>query len=201
MRRRATKRGFRVLSTFDAAPLSYLGGVVHLPMRALYVDAPDLVDATAKAWQTAYGQRPHFNWPAVHAFNPGAATIALSTNAGATIEGLMLIRNRHKVRCPNKVRGPLTYVAYLEIAPWNRPGHANRHFRGLGSLLLQIASAWSTDTNSGGVIGLHSLPDAEAFYRGLGFQQQDCCNEHHELYFELPAEAATEFQNRGRLIQ
>jgi hypothetical protein len=63
---------------------------------------------------------------------------------------------------------PLVYLDYLEVAPWNRPelGPAPR-LRGVGSALIAAAIALSEDEGFKGRLGLHSLPQADAFYRKI----------------------------------
>ena len=61
---------------------------------------------------------------------------------------------------------PLIYVDYLESAPWNLKisGVAPR-FIGVGTVLIAEAVHLSLDTGLEGRVGLHSLPQAETFYR------------------------------------
>jgi hypothetical protein len=62
----------------------------------------------------------------------------------------------------------LVYVEFVETAPWNweclqagRPGL----YRGVGLQLFDLAVRWSVDIELGGRVGLHSLSQAETFYR------------------------------------
>ena len=97
---------------------------------------------------------------------------------------------------------PLIYIDYLETAPrnWDIPeiGHKGA-FRGIGSLLLWEAVRQSREEGFHGRIGLHSLPQAEGFYR------QACrmtpfggdAAKQNLLYFELSRQQAAElFQAR-----
>lgn len=62
-------------------------------------------------------------------------------------------------------RSRLVYVEYLASAPWNRRALEDPpFFAGIGSALLSFARQRSLDMGYGGRVGLHSLPDAEAFY-------------------------------------
>lgn len=62
----------------------------------------------------------------------------------------------------------IVYVDYIESAPWNRRyWRPTRRFRGFGSVLLQAAVQQSIELGFDGRVGLHSLPDSEAFYRRL----------------------------------
>lgn len=62
--------------------------------------------------------------------------------------------------------GYAIYVDYLESAPWNlKNGVEPPRFLGVGTVLLIEAVRMSADAGFEGRVGLHSLPQAEAFYR------------------------------------
>lgn len=89
----------------------------------------------------------------------------------------------------------LVYVDYLEVAPWNRPelGAAPR-FRGVGSALITAAIALSEDEGFKGRLGLHSLPQADDYYRKIGMTDlgQDVAYQNLR-YFEMTSEQARAF--------
>jgi hypothetical protein len=62
----------------------------------------------------------------------------------------------------------LVYVEFVETAPWNwkldKAGRASR-FKAVGRQLLTLAVTLSKSYGFGGRIALHSLPQAEGFYR------------------------------------
>jgi hypothetical protein len=61
--------------------------------------------------------------------------------------------------------GPVAYVDYVESAPWNLKGlTGDPRFLGVGTILVADAVRLSVETSLGGRVGLHSLPQAEAFY-------------------------------------
>ena len=72
-------------------------------------------------------------------------------------------------------------------------------FGGIGIRLIQAAVRLSRDEEMGGRIGLHSLPQAEVFYRdtcgmtSLG-RDPDCDD---LLYFEMTCEQVDQFLTRG----
>ena len=90
---------------------------------------------------------------------------------------------------------PLLYIDYLEVAPWNwripEIGRDGR-FRGVGSALFWNAVQQSLEEGFQGRVGLHALPQAEAFYRDgchmtpLG---RDAAKQ-NLLYFELSRQQA-----------
>lgn len=69
---------------------------------------------------------------------------------------------------------PLVHVCFVEIAPWNwdiplEPPDTGkvqkRKYKGLGVQLMECAVRWSMQLEFRGRVGLHALPQAEAFYR------------------------------------
>jgi hypothetical protein len=79
------------------------------------------------------------------------------------VQGLMAI-----LRLPRPGRlgdGAVVYVDYLEAAPWNLKGFSDRpRFLGVGTVLMAEAVRISAEEGLDGRVGLHSLPQAEAFY-------------------------------------
>jgi hypothetical protein len=195
-----------IISTFDASPLASRWAELfdnrgHDPAQLTLAVVKDLTHF--EQLYSNWGGIDHglattqFNWPAVFAFNPDAISLILIN--GGNIHAAMQLRENHKVRCVSGHRGPLVYVSFLEIAPWNRTGHPRRQFSGLGSLMLELASHWSMERGQGGALGLYALPDAVPFYLKLDFAAVPCPNEHNELYFEMDGQSATGFRKRGGL--
>jgi hypothetical protein len=121
-------------------------------------------------------------------FNAGENTLAFSLNCWDDeddAEALMFVKDGHIVKCDSAPRQPLVYVNFLEVSPGNHPRAESRLYRGLGPIMLRIACELSVQRGYGGRVGLHSVANAEEFYRRLGFQTLACPNEYHELYLEL----------------
>jgi hypothetical protein len=74
----------------------------------------------------------------------------------------------------------------LATAPWNRLSNPDpRGFRAVGSALFRFARFRSEELGYGELVGLHSLPAAEAFYRKLGMIDGGADAEKDNLtYFE-----------------
>lgn len=91
---------------------------------------------------------------------------------------------------------PLVYVDYLESAPWNlKLPMVSPRFVGIGTVLIAEAVQLSIDTGLEGRIGLHSLPQAEAFYK-TRCRMTDLGKDHHYFdltYFEFTSLNATEW--------
>lgn len=79
------------------------------------------------------------------------------------VQGLMAV-----LRLPRPARlgdGYVVYVDYLEAAPWNLKSSADSpRFLGVGTVLIAEAVRISVEEGFEGRVGLHSLPQAEAFY-------------------------------------
>lgn len=85
------------------------------------------------------------------------------------IQAVMILETAHHVS--RGASRPLIYVEYLATAPWNRPSiQTPRLVGGCGRVLIQHAVARSESLGYGGLVGLHSLPAALAFYVGIGFK-------------------------------
>ncbi len=139
-------------------------------------------------WLEIGPTQPSFNWPSIVAFRRDDPIILLYL--GIEVQALLQLKQQCVVPCPLGERSPLTYVSFLEVAPWNRGGAPLRKFRGLGQLMLRFACQRSRQMGWSGRLGLHALPGAELFYSRLGFSMPLCPNEYHETYFELFPEAA-----------
>jgi len=83
------------------------------------------------------------------------------------VQGLMTVSAQPRPAAAiNADKAPLLYVDFLENAPWNLKGTATpRRFRGVGVALITEAVEISKDAGWSGRIGLHSLPQAEWFYK------------------------------------
>jgi hypothetical protein len=65
----------------------------------------------------------------------------------------------------------LVYVHSVATAPWNRAkGLESTGLKTVGSTLMDFARFRSEELGFGGLVGLHSLPSAEGFYRKMGLQ-------------------------------
>ncbi len=118
-----------------------------------------------------------------------------SVVAQGITQGLAQVDLTKSAREPSQAGKPLVYLDYVEVAPWNRPefGRPPR-LRGVGSALITAAVALSEDEGFKGRIGLHSLPQADAFYSKIGMTDlgQDAAYQNLR-YFEMTAERARAF--------
>jgi hypothetical protein len=100
-------------------------------------------------------------------------------------QGMMLIQTRG-YRSQVEPSRQLVYVHSVATAPWNRFSNPDPNgFRAVGGALLRFARLRSEELNYGGLVGLHSLPSAEVFYRKMGMIDGGSDSEKENLtYFE-----------------
>lgn len=109
----------------------------------------------------------HWDWRAKIAQMEGLIAFkGFSVICADVTQGLMRVDLNGLGRAPGQEGKPLVYVDYLEVAPWNRMdmGQTPR-YKGVGTALLSAAVALSVEEDFRGRIGLHSLPQADRFYR------------------------------------
>ncbi len=145
------------------------------------------------------GQWPqswHWDWTKKTAWVQGLLAFrGLSVVAQGITQGLAQVDLTKSAREPSQAGKPLVYLEYVEVAPWNRPGLGRPpRLRGVGSALLSAAVALSEEEGFKGRIGLHSLPQADAFYRKIGMADLGQDTAYQNLrYFEMTAERAQAF--------
>ena len=107
----------------------------------------------------------------------------------------------HVCRLPIHRGKNLVYVNFLETAPWNRTVLSRaRRFSGVGSILIGSAIEASLDAGYNGRTGLHSLRQADAFYRdSCGMTDLGPDPDYFDLrYFEMSEAQATAVTTKGR---
>jgi hypothetical protein len=115
-------------------------------------------------------------------------------------QGLMILETDLHCSRPDLSKN-LVYVEYLSTAPWNRKSLQNPpDYKGVGSTLLGFAINLSLDLEYKGRIGLHSLPNAESFYRKFGMKDLGYDPEYYNLkYFEISAHDIQEIIQKQEL--
>jgi hypothetical protein len=147
--------------------------------------------------QAQWPQSWHWNWQEKTAKVSGLLAFkGFSVIALGETQGLAQVDLNKSARIQSQIGKPLVYVDYLEAAPWNRPelGAAAR-LRGVGTALITAATALSLEEGFKGRIGLHSLPQADEFYRdrcGMTDLGQDA-NYQNLRYFEFTPDQAGKF--------
>lgn len=119
------------------------------------------------------------------------------------MQGLMLVATEGEACRIQLQRGkPLVYAHYIATAPWNDPDFtAEPTFGGVGRIFVASAIQLSIDNGFKGRIGLHSLSQAEQFYKGCAMTDLglDPSPKAQNLrYFEMTQEQAEAFLTRGQ---
>lgn len=141
-------------------------------------------------------QSRHWNWlNKATRFQNLLAYRGLCVVVDGMTQGLSLLDLTKVAREPSQAGKPLVYVDYLEVAPWNQPiPTCQQQLRGVGSALLSGAISLSENEGFMGRIGLHSLPQAEKFYRRWGMVDLGPDKHYEDLhYFELTTAQASAF--------
>lgn len=113
-------------------------------------------------------------------------------------QGLMIVDTSRTARLEPDCGQGLVYVDYVEVAPWNRDGWLpHRLFHSVGSHFLGVAIHLSGQLGFEGRIGLHSLPQADSFYRHRQMTDLGVDADYEHLhYFEMTTASARTFRMR-----
>lgn len=135
-------------------------------------------------------EHAHWNWrnKSDRAGDENCSIVALERES--EIQGLMLVLRELKASRHSNQR--IVYVDFLETAPWNlRLAGTSPRYAGVGTVLIADAVRLSRQLSAGGRIGLHSLPQAEAFYSRIGMTFLGKDPDYHDLgYYEFGSEEA-----------
>jgi len=149
-------------------------------------------------------QHAHWDWEIKASHVAGLlAYQILGIECEGEMQGLMLVATAGKT-CwlPAQMGKPIVYVHFLATAPWNDPDFTVLpRFGAVGKIFLAAAIQLSIDNGFKGRIGLHSLPQADAFYTGCGMTDlgRDPSPGMQQLrYYEMTPEQAQAFNNRGQ---
>ena len=116
--------------------------------------------------------------------------------AGGEMQGMMLVNSISRCRLASQQNEPLIFADYIATAPWNlRSLTDTPRCSGVGRAFIQAAIDFSRQSGMHGRIGLHSLPQAETFYRDT-CGMTDCgadANEYDLHYFEMTETQADRF--------
>lgn len=146
--------------------------------------------------RSQWPQSLHWNWAQKTERVQGLLAFrGFSIVAQGVTQGLAQVNLTKSARESSQAGKPLVYVEYVEVAPWNRPElGATPRLRGLGSALMMAAIVLSEEEGFKGRIGLHSLPQADDFYRRCGMTDLGPDPAYQNLrYFEMTAEQARAF--------
>jgi hypothetical protein len=153
--------------------------------------------------QSMWPESLHWDWTAKTRLLRRLEVTGMGIAVDGAWQGLMLTQSASYTTRAGPDRGkPVVYIDFLEVAPWNWTlpalGQVPR-FRGVGSHLVAEAVRQSFVEGFHGRIGLHSLPQSEAFYQnvfGMTPIERDAAKQ-NLLYLELSRENARLLLEKG----
>jgi hypothetical protein len=155
-------------------------------------------DRTPAKWYEISGklavQDREWTWRTKCSIAPGTNRHVFSLLNSGEVEAAMLLLFGEKSRDPSAL--PIVYVDFVAVAPWNRKAFQDpQRFRGLGTVMLGATVELSRTLGHDGRCGLHSLPQAEGFYRQIGMRDFGLDASKSSLrYFEFDASGASTFR-------
>ena len=148
-------------------------------------------------WAGRQEQSSHWDWRAKLRSVRGRRRLrSLAVECEGITQGLMIVDLARRCRLESQRGERLAYVDYIEVAPWNRElWKPHRLFGAVGTVLIRAAIQLSLDEGYSGRIGLHSLQQADKFYRQLGLTDLGCDPAYDQLrYFEMTSLQAIRLQ-------
>ncbi|HEY9199293.1 MAG TPA: hypothetical protein VIR60_08000 [Gammaproteobacteria bacterium] len=143
-------------------------------------------------------QDSHWDWRRKFVVNAGNLSVrSFVLEADGSVQAVMSLAMGERCKIASQVGQHLAYVEYLSVAPWNRkPLRDPRVYKGIGTTMIQLSVAISQDEEFQGRVGLHSLSQAEPFYRGCGMTDLDIDpNKEGLRYFEFTPDQAVAYSN------
>ena len=172
---------------------------------ASWVSAMDLL-----CQEAALKGIPEDEWP-VHTHWRWSELVSRATSTSrflgiecqGEMQGMIWLHRDEVTRRPFKQGSPLIYVERVAIAPWNYEQFLTKlgqkaRFRRCGSVFIRAAIQASIESGCEGRLGLHSLPDAEEFYRNVCKMEDMGIDPVHEglHYFEMTSVQARAFAGK-----
>ena len=138
-------------------------------------------------------EHSHWDWRNKADRVEGGRHMLVAVECAGEAHGIMAVLRAPQ---PGKLSGEqVVYVDYGESAPWNIKGAAALpRFLGVGTILIAEAVRLSLEMGLGGRVGLHSLPQAEAFYNRCGMTRIGADADYYDLsYFEFAGQQAVDW--------
>jgi hypothetical protein len=151
-----------------------------------------------RAPRSEWPEHGHWDWRKKHAATEGLLAYRMfGIECEDRMQGLMLVATAGYVcQIPEQKNRDMVYVDYIATAPWNSPSvAASPRFGMVGRVLIAAAIQLSMDDGFKGRVGLHSLPQAEDFYRvQCGMTDLGPDKKKQNLrYFEMTPKQAAKF--------
>lgn len=167
---------------------------------------PKHVDDFAKLWSgnatRLSGQQGHWDWERKYnAVSTSLSYRSFAVELNGVTQGLMIVNTTKHCRIIYQQNKHLVYIEFLETAPWNEnPRKGQTQYKRVGPVLLSAAIQLSFDDGNQGRIGLHSLPQADDFYRvhcGMTDLGSDASRQNLR-YFEMTEGQAATYRQGGK---
>jgi hypothetical protein len=154
-------------------------------VEALWARARADAATAAQAAGLAPLEHSHWDWRNKADSVEAGLHMLVAVECESMTQGLMAV-----LRSPRGAwadSGRVVYVDYLEVAPWNLKGAGSApRLLGVGTALLADAVRLAAELGLDGRVGLHSLPQAEAFYGRCGMTRVGPDPQYYDLtYFEF----------------
>jgi hypothetical protein len=162
-------------------------------IERLWADARERAAVAGLAAGLAPLEHEHWDWRNKRDSVETGRHLLVAVECEGEAQGLMAV-----LRTPRPGQlggGQVVYVDYLESAPWNlKSSTVSPRFVGVGTVLIAEAVRLSLETGLDGRVGLHSLPQAEAFYSRCRMTRVGTDPAYYDLtYFEYPGQQATDW--------
>jgi len=167
---------------------------------------PNHVDDFRTLWkgniERLSDEHRHWDWEKKHhAVSTSLSYKSFALEVSGITQGLMIANTTKHCRISSQQNKHLVYIEFLESAPWNtHPQAGATQYKRVGPVLLAAGIQLSLDEGNHGRIGLHSLPQADDFYRdrcGMTDLGSDA-NKQNLKYFEMTESQASRFMGGGR---
>lgn len=161
---------------------------------------PKHLDDHENDWQShipSKEEHSHWDWRDKHSSIANELRFqSFALECDGMTQGLMIVNTIKRCRISSQANKHLVYVEYLEAAPWNRTKVDVPQFRGVGTVMIAAAVHLSEEEGNDGRVGLHSLPQADNFYRtkcGMTDLGPDASYPSQLRYFEMTEAQAASF--------
>jgi len=136
----------------------------------------------------------HWDWSKKAGLLDFMAYRCMGIECEGRMQGLMMASTIARASRVGPSGKAILYIEYVESAPWNLKDLVDDpKYSGVGIALLEAAIELSDQEGFGGRIGLHSLPQSEAFYRKYMTDLGPDPKSQGLRYFEMSVEQARLF--------
>jgi hypothetical protein len=162
-------------------------------VESQWAEAREQAGAAGLAAGLAPLEHSHRDWRTKADSVEGDRHMLVAVECAGEAQGVMAVMRTPR---PGKLSAEqVVYVDYVESAPWNiKRAAVLPRFLGVGTILIAEAVRLSLEMGLGGRVGLHSLPQAEAFCNRCGMTRIGADADYYDLsYFEFTGKQAVDW--------